>query len=88
MPNRHAYRLLGNETTKETLASHFFVIQSDKHEFDHIQKAMRSAADDEYNMELLTSLERETATVLPHWLYTMMSSEFRDKSFLVSWPRY
>lgn len=60
-----------------TLASHLLVIQPSKYEFDRIQKAIKLAADDEYDMELLNRLYRDTATVLPHWPYTMMSSEFR-----------
>lgn len=38
---------LGNETTKETLASHFLVIQPDKYELDRIQKAIKLAAANE-----------------------------------------
>ncbi|KAM0521804.1 hypothetical protein ACHAPE_002365 [Trichoderma viride] len=64
--------------TKEMLASHFFVIQPDKYEFSRIQKAIKLAADDEYNMELLNKLYHDTATVLPHWPYTMMSSELYE----------
>lgn len=42
-----AYWFLGNETTKETLASHFLVIQPDKYELDRIQKAIKLAAANE-----------------------------------------
>lgn len=69
-----AYWLLGNETAKETLASYFSVIQPDKYEFSRIQKAIKLAADDEYDMELY----HDTATVFPHWPYTMMSSKLRE----------
>lgn len=73
-----AYWLLGNKTTKETLASHLLVIQPSEHEFGRIQRAIQLAADDEYDMEVLNKLYRDAATVLPHWPYTMMSSEFRQ----------
>lgn len=72
-----AYWLPGNELTKKPLASHLLVIKPSKYEFNRIQKAIKLAADDEYDMELLNKLYHKTATVLPHWPYTMMSSEFR-----------
>jgi hypothetical protein len=73
-----AYWLIGNETTKKALASHVMVIQPSVQEFDRIQKEIKLADKDEYDMELLNKLYRNTALVLPHRQYTMLSSEFRE----------
>ncbi|KAM0464692.1 hypothetical protein ACHAPV_002527 [Trichoderma viride] len=57
-----AYWFLGNEITKETLASHFLVIQPDKYELDRIQKAIKLAAANEsdFKARKATVCARET----------------------------
>ncbi|KAL7800129.1 glycosyltransferase family 8 protein [Trichoderma ceciliae] len=72
-----AYWLLGDEATQKTLASHIMVIQPSEEEFRRIQKEVQLADEDEYDMELLNKLYRDTAMVLPHRPYAMISSEFR-----------
>ncbi|RFU79819.1 gnt1 alphan-acetylglucosamine transferase [Trichoderma arundinaceum] len=72
-----AYWLQGNETCRMTLASHVMVIQPSEQEFGRIQKRIQLAGEDEYDMELLNKIYMDTAMVLPHRPYTMISSEFR-----------
>lgn len=73
-----AYWLLGNATSRRTLASHVMVIQPSEREFDRIQKKIQVADKGEYDMELLNKLYLDTAMVLPHRPYAMISSEFRE----------
>jgi hypothetical protein len=76
-----AYWLLdkANMTSRMALlASHVMVIQPSEREFARIQSRVERAADDEYDMELLNKMYADTAMVLPHRPYTMLSSEFRE----------
>lgn len=75
-----AYWLLekANITSPMALASHVMVIQPSEREFARIQRSVERAADDEYDMELLNKMYADTAMVLPHRPYTMLSSEFRE----------
>ncbi|OTA08366.1 N-acetylglucosaminyltransferase [Trichoderma parareesei] len=75
-----AYWLLdkANITSRMALASHVMVIQPSEREFARIQSRVERAADDEYDMELLNKMYADTAMVLPHRPYTMLSSEFRE----------
>lgn len=73
-----AYWLLGNESSQRTLSSHVMVIQPSRREFDRIQKRVQLADKDEYDMELLNKLYIDTAMVLPHRPYAMLSSELRE----------
>ncbi|KAL7948508.1 nucleotide-diphospho-sugar transferase [Trichoderma barbatum] len=73
-----AYWLLNDTRSRMTLASHVMVIQPSEREFDRIQKRVQLADKDEYDMELLNKLYIDTAMVLPHRPYAMISSEFRE----------
>lgn len=61
-----------------TLTSHVMVIQPSEREFERIQKTVQLADNDEYDMELLNKLYADTAMVIPHRPYAMLSSEFRE----------
>ncbi|KAL7934209.1 nucleotide-diphospho-sugar transferase [Trichoderma chlorosporum] len=72
------YWLLDDAHHKRALSSHIMVIQPDKREFERIQKRIQLADKDEYDMELLNELYADTAMVLPHRPYALLSSEFRE----------
>ncbi|EHK19031.1 glycosyltransferase family 8 protein [Trichoderma virens Gv29-8] len=73
-----AYWLLDDMKSRMTLSSHVMVIQPSEQEFDRIQKRVQLADNDEYDMELLNKLYADTAMVLPHRPFAMISSEFRE----------
>ncbi|PTB52417.1 glycosyltransferase family 8 protein [Trichoderma harzianum CBS 226.95] len=73
-----AYWLLDDEKSRRTLTSHVMVIQPSEQEFERIQKRVQLAGKDEYDMELLNKLYANTAMVIPHRPYAMLSSEFRE----------
>ncbi|KAL6866776.1 glycosyltransferase family 8 protein [Trichoderma novae-zelandiae] len=73
-----AYWLLDRARSRAILASHVMVIQPSEREFGRLQRSVERAAQDEYEMELLNGLYADTALVLPHRPYAMISSEFRE----------
>ncbi|OPB45314.1 hypothetical protein A0O28_0075240 [Trichoderma guizhouense] len=73
-----AYWLLDDEKSRRTLTSHVMVIQPSEREFARIQKRVELVDENEYDMELLNKLYANTAMVIPHRPYAMLSSEFRE----------
>ncbi|KAK4074499.1 uncharacterized protein Triagg1_5095 [Trichoderma aggressivum f. europaeum] len=73
-----AYWLLDDPESQKTLTSHVTVIQPSKREFNRIQKRVQLSDKDEYDMELLDRLYADTAMVIPHRPYAMLSSGFRE----------
>ncbi|KAJ4328372.1 hypothetical protein N0V84_001243 [Fusarium piperis] len=63
---------------KEILGAHIMLIEPSKTEFDRVQAKINSASDENYDMEIINSLYRDSALVLPHRRYAMLTGEFRD----------
>ncbi|RTE81857.1 hypothetical protein BHE90_003587 [Fusarium euwallaceae] len=65
---------------KEILAAHVMLIEPSKTEFDRVQAKIDSAPSEVYDMEIINSLYRESALILPHRRYAMLTGEFREHS--------
>lgn len=53
------------------------LIEPSKVEFDRVLSKINSASTEEYDMEIINSLYRQSALVLPHRRYAMLTGEFR-----------
>lgn len=63
---------------KNVLGSHLMLIQPSTVEFARIQDEINKAGPDDYDMEIMNHLYGETATIIPHRPYSMLTSEFRS----------
>ncbi|PLB54728.1 nucleotide-diphospho-sugar transferase [Aspergillus steynii IBT 23096] len=62
-----------------TLSSQVVLIQPSDFEFTRIMKAIDEAGKNDYDMEILNSLYRDSALILPHRPYGLLTGEFRSK---------
>jgi len=60
-------------------SSYILLMQPSSSELTRVMEAVRSAGSEEYDMEILNKLYGETATVLPHRPYGLLTQEFRAK---------
>lgn len=58
------------------LSSQLLLLEPSAHEFDRVEKAIAAAAPTDYDMEILNTLYRDTALVLPHKIYDLYTREF------------
>ncbi|KAL2810531.1 nucleotide-diphospho-sugar transferase [Aspergillus granulosus] len=63
-----------------TLAVHVFLLQPSESEFNRVMAAVSDAGSSEYDMEILNRLYNNTAQILPHRGYALLTGEFRLKS--------
>ncbi|KAL8797713.1 MAG: hypothetical protein Q9195_000065 [Heterodermia aff. obscurata] len=70
-----SYWLPEDEPVK--VSSQLIVIQPSKKEFARVQKAIASAGDSDYDMEIFNSLYRDSALILPHRRYDLLTQVFR-----------
>ena len=61
------------------LSSQLLLLQPSEHEFNRVQAATNAASNVEYDMEILNTLYINTALVLPHKVYDVLSSEFKPQ---------
>ncbi|KAK4448428.1 nucleotide-diphospho-sugar transferase [Podospora aff. communis PSN243] len=59
------------------LSSQLMLIQPSETEFARVMDAFRNAGPDDYDMDILDHLYRDSALVLPHRPYDLLTSEFR-----------
>ena len=59
------------------LSSQLLLLQPSKHEFDRVMNATERAGDNEYDMDILTMLYQDSAMVIPHRPYDLLTGEFR-----------
>lgn len=78
-----AYWLLKDKPPKKILATHVMVIQPSAVEFSRIEKLINTAKPDEFDMELINKLYLNSAAVLPHRPYALLTAEFREKDHKV-----
>ena len=64
---------------KEILSSLVVLIEPSDAEFARIVQKIRSASGDDYDMEIVNYLYRDSALVLPHRRYAMLTGEFRGE---------
>ncbi|KAI0380649.1 glycosyltransferase family 8 protein [Hypomontagnella monticulosa] len=59
------------------LSSQLMLVQPSEVEFDRIMKKMESAGRNDYDMEIVNQLYIDTAMILPHRPYDLLTGEFR-----------
>ena len=59
------------------LSSQLLLAQPSSEEFDRVMKATENAGDNEYDMDILTTMYKDSAMILPHRLYDLLTGEFR-----------
>lgn len=74
-----AYWLYNDNPPKKILSSQIMLIQPDEVEFERIVQKMNSIGPNDYDMEIVNSLYLDSALVLPHRKYDMLTAEFRAK---------
>ncbi|KXJ91695.1 nucleotide-diphospho-sugar transferase [Microdochium bolleyi] len=61
------------------LSSQLMLVQPSAVEFDRIMKKMETAGRDDYDMEIVNQLYADSAMILPHRPYDLLTGEFRAK---------
>ncbi|KAH7143634.1 nucleotide-diphospho-sugar transferase [Dactylonectria macrodidyma] len=72
-----AYWLLDSKPTERVLSSQVMLIQPSAVEFDRIVKQMDQVGDNDYDMEIVNKLYYDSALILPHRPYDMLTAEYR-----------
>ncbi len=60
-------------------SSQLLLLQPSEYEFDRVMKATATAGDNDYDMDILNSLYQDSAMILPHRRYDLLTGEFRGK---------
>ncbi|KAE8330339.1 nucleotide-diphospho-sugar transferase [Aspergillus sergii] len=60
------------------LGSYIMLIQPSEFEFNRVMKAIKKASDSKYDMEIVNHLYRDSALILPHRPYGLLTGEFRS----------
>lgn len=63
-----------------TLTSLLLLIHPSEFEFNRIMTTVSEAGPAEYDMEIMNKLYKDSALVLPHRPYALLTGEFRSKS--------
>nr|RBQ98138.1 hypothetical protein FVER53263_11624 [Fusarium verticillioides] len=74
-----AYWLYNDNPPKKILSSQLMLIQPDEVEFERIVQKMNNIGPNDYDMEIVNSLYLDSALILPHRKYDMLTAEFRAK---------
>ncbi|KAM0232542.1 hypothetical protein ACHAPO_007699 [Fusarium lateritium] len=74
-----AYWLYNENPPKRILSSQVMLIEPDDVEFERIVQKMNSIGPNDYDMEIVNSLYLDSALILPHRKYDMLTAEFRNK---------
>ncbi|KAL2842495.1 nucleotide-diphospho-sugar transferase [Aspergillus pseudodeflectus] len=72
-----AYWLNPND---RTLSSQLVLIEPSESEFTRIMAAISNAGSSDYDMEIVNNLYKDSALILPHRRYDLLTGEFRSKS--------
>ncbi|KAL4804759.1 glycosyltransferase family 8 protein [Aspergillus unguis] len=72
-----AYWLNPND---RTLGSQLMLIQPSNFEFSRIMGSISNAGISDYDMEIVNTLYKDSALILPHRPYTLLTGEFRSKN--------
>lgn len=62
---------------KKILSSQIMLIQPSAAEFDRVNRAIDKATKDDYDMEIVNYLYADSALILPHRPYDLLTAEFR-----------
>ena len=58
------------------LSSQLLLVQPSEYEFDRVMNATRDAGDNDYDMDILNTLYQDSAMILPHKDYDILTCEF------------
>ena len=61
------------------LSSQLLLLEPSAHEFARVEKAVEVAAPTDYDMEILNTLYRDSALILPHKIYDVYTREFTSQ---------
>ncbi|KAL3461830.1 nucleotide-diphospho-sugar transferase [Aspergillus heterothallicus] len=77
-----------NNSNSRTLGSHVLLIQPSEFEFARITAAIANAGSSDYDMEIVNKLYKDSALILPHRPYGLLTGEFRFTSHTayLDWP--
>lgn len=75
-----AYWLYQDEHPSKVLSSQLMVVQPSKVEFERILEKMETIEGNDYDMEIVNELYLDSALVLPHRQYNMLSAEYRREN--------
>lgn len=59
------------------LSSQLLLLQPSEYEFDRVMKATENAGGNDYDMDILNTLYQDSAMILPHRRYDLLTGEFR-----------
>ena len=59
------------------LSSQLLLLQPSEYEFDRVMKATADAGYNDYDMDILNKLYQDSAMILPHKNYDLLTGEFR-----------
>ncbi|KAI1697864.1 glucose N-acetyltransferase 1 [Ditylenchus destructor] len=62
---------------KRILSSQLVLIEPSTAEFERVMKAMRVGKSDDYDMDIVNNLYKDSALILPHRPYNLLTGEFR-----------
>lgn len=71
-----AYWLLPD---KPILSSQVMLVQPDTFEFERVMEKIENAGSRDYDMEIVNDLYKDSALILPHRPYDVLTSEWRSK---------
>lgn len=74
LPRAYWLRRMENRTY---LSSQMILVEPSNFEFERVAKAIENAGKDDYDMEILNNLYGESALILPHRRYDLISGEFK-----------
>ncbi|KAI9172356.1 glucose N-acetyltransferase [Paramyrothecium foliicola] len=72
-----AYWLYDEEPPRHLLSSQLILLEPNKDEFERIMQKTKEAGKEDYDMEVMNTLYLDSAMVLPHRPYNLITSEFR-----------
>ena len=59
------------------LSSQLLLLKPSKYEFERLMKAIETAGNNDYDMDILNNLYKDSGTILPHKPYDLLTGEFR-----------
>lgn len=72
-----AYWLLNDDPPKKILSSQLILLEPSTSEFARLKARIDKAGENEYDMEIVNELYLDSAMVLPHRPYDLLTAEFR-----------
>ena len=61
------------------LSSQLLLLKPSAYEFERLMKAIETAGNNDYDMDILNNLYKDSGTILPHRPYDLLTGEFRGE---------